>query len=322
MAPNGKLNTTLKENKDTGFGVNADSYGGRFVNKDGSYNMRKEGLGFLNRLSVFQAMLSMPRWKFISIILVFYFVINLVFAGIYVGIGLNQLQGWAGSTDWARFKEAYFFSTQTFTTVGYGRINPVGDMANFIASLEALSGFLSLAIATGLIYGRFARPKSYLAISHHAIIAPYHGGKAMMFRFVSYKEKHTLTNVEVMVNMALRINENGKSVYRYYTLDLERSKIESLVMNWTVVHPIDEKSPLWGFTSEDMKAADVEVYVLIRGFDDVFSTTVQQRTSYTYSEIMFDRKFKPMYRESEDGRTTILELHRLNEHAGVQAMAE
>jgi inward rectifier potassium channel len=88
-------------------------------------------------------------------------------------------------------------------------------------------------------------------------------------------------------------------------------------MSWTVVHPITETSPFYGFTKEDMENGDVELYVMLRGFDDVFSNYVQQRTSYTYSEIMFNRKFVPMYRESDDGQATILELHKLNIHKEV-----
>ena len=140
-----------------------------------------------------------------------------------------------------------------------------------------------------------------------------------MFRFAPYKDNHTLTDVEIRVNMGLQVQaENGGGPeYRYYDLLLERTKVESLPMNWTVVHPIDEKSPINGFSYEDMAAADVELYVLIRGFDDVYSNLVQQRTSYTYHEIKYNGKFVPMYRESEDGRTTILELHKLNEFVEV-----
>jgi len=314
MATHKHINTSLKENNDTGFGTNADNYGGRFINKDGSFNLRKEGFGFFSRFSVFQVMLSMPRWKFIAVILIFFAVFNLIFTAIYLLIGANQLQGILGTTPWAVFREVYFFSTQTFTTVGYGRINPLGSMANIVASIEALFGFLSFAIATGLIYGRFAKPKSYLIFSKHALISPYHGKTGFMFRFASYKENHTLTDVEVMVNVALQAQEGDKRVFRYYKLELERSKVESLPMNWTVVHPIDEKSPLLGLTEEDMRAADVEIYVLIKGFDDVFSNVVQQRTSYIYSEILINRKFSPMYREAPDGKTTILELHKMHDH--------
>ncbi|MBN9384426.1 MAG: transporter [Chitinophagaceae bacterium] len=313
MALMKKIDPYLKTNNDTGFGTNASNYGGRFINRDGTFNIRKEGMPFMERYSIFHHMLTLPRWKFITVIVLFYLVINLLFALIYFAIGFEQFQGVIGGTTWAKFKEAYFFSTETFTTVGYGRVNPTGDAANFVASIEAMLGFLSFALATGLMYGRFSRPRAYLVFSDFALISPYKDSQALMFRFASYKDKHTLTDVEIRVNVGLLVQTDGRSEYRYYELALERSKVENLSMNWTVVHPLDEKSPLRGFTWEDMKASDVELYVLIRGFDDIYSNQVLQRTSYTYHEIRFNGKFVPMYRESNDGKTTILELHKLNE---------
>jgi inward rectifier potassium channel len=227
---------------------------------------------------------------------------------------MDELQGVVANTPWAKFKEAFFFSTETFTTVGYGRVNPLGDGANLTAAIEAMLGFLSFALATGLMYGRFSRPHAFLIFSDYALVSPYKGGAALMFRFAPYKDNHALTDVEIRVNIGMKVQMDGSAEYRYYDLGLERTRVESLPMNWTVVHPIDEKSPLQAFTSEDMQAADVELYVLIRGFDDVYSNFVQQRTSYTYSEIQFNRKFVPMYRESKDGKTTILELHKLNDY--------
>ena len=138
-----------------------------------------------------------------------------------------------------------------------------------------------------------------------------------MFRFASYKDNHTLTNVDIKVNAALLVEEEGKMVFKFYDLELERSHVESLPMNWTVVHPITQQSPLYEYTKEDMKKADLEVYVNVRGFDDVYSNMVQQRTSYTYEEILFNRKFVQMYRESDNGKTTIVELHRLHDHKPV-----
>jgi inward rectifier potassium channel len=317
MSLHKRINPILKTNNDTGFGNNASSYGGRFINRDGTFNLRKEGISFLNRFSIYHNMLTIPRWKFIAVLILFFLVLNLMYAFIYLFIGIDQLQGVIATTNWGKFKEAYFFSTETFTTVGYGRVNPVGDGANFVASIEAMSGFLSFALATGLMYGRFARPRAYLVFSEHALVSPYKEGTGLMFRFASYKDKHTLTDVEIRVNVGLQVAENGDKVYKYYDLKLERTRVESLPMNWTVVHPIDENSPLQGFAHTDMKATDVEVYVLIRGFDDVYSNVVQQRTSYTYQEIKFNGKFVPMYRESDDGKTTILELHKLNEYVKV-----
>jgi inward rectifier potassium channel len=255
-------------------------------------------------------MISLPLWQFIGTIFIFFIVINLLFTLIYLSIGVSQFTGMLSQSGWKMYKELYFFSTETFTTVGYGRVNPVGDAANLVASFESMSGFLSFAIATGLIYGRFARPRAHLAFSDNAVIAPYHDKTALMFRFVCYKEQHALTDVTVQVNLAMLIEEHGRANYKYFNLPLERTKIESLPMNWTVVHPIDEQSPLAGYTLEDLKTSDVEVYVLVKGFNDVYSNTVLQRTSYTYEEIKLNHRFTPMYQETENG--TILELHKLN----------
>lgn len=317
MPSHKKINPFSKQNNDTGFATNTNDIGGRFLNKDGSYNLVKEGMPFFKRFSLFQDMLNLPLWKFITVIFLFYLVINIFFTSIYILIGPQQLDGLIRGSTWKIARQIFYFSTQTITTVGYGHINPVGDGANIVAAVEALTGFLSLAIATGLIYGRFSKPRSYLVFSDHALISPYREGKGLMFRFAAYKDKHTLTDVDIRVNTGLLLLENETPVYKYFSLALERTRVESMPMSWTVVHPIDENSPFYGFTQEDMKNADVELYVMLRGFDDVFSNYVQQRTSYTYHEILFNRKFIPMFRESDDGKTTILELHNLNIHKEV-----
>lgn len=313
------MNPFSRLNNDTGLSTkNNDLGSGRFINKDGSYNLVKEGMPFWKRISVFHDMLNLPSWKFVTVIVVYYLIINLGFTSVYFLIGSDELTGLPqGVSNWRIFKELFYFSTETYTTVGYGRVNPIGDLANLVSGLESLTGLLSLAIVTGLIYGRFSKPRSYLAFSEHALVSPYKEITGLMFRFAAYKDMHTLTDLEVKVNIGLKVLENEEPVYKYFSLDLERNRVESLPMSWTVVHPINETSPFYGLTEEDMKNADVELYVMLRGFDDVFSNYVLQRTSYTYQEILFNRKFVPMYRESDDGRTTILELHKINMHKPV-----
>jgi inward rectifier potassium channel len=305
-----RINPTIKLNDDTGFANTGNINGGRFINRDGSFNLKKKGSAIWERFSLYYTMISMPLWKFAVCIVGFFVSINILFTALYILIGTEEFIGLISTTKWKVYKELYFFSTETFTTVGYGRVNPVGDLANVVSSFEAMCGFLSFAVVTGLIYGRFARPKAHLAFSDNAVIAPYRDGTALMFRFVCYKQHHALTDVSVQVNLAMLISENGKANYKYYELPLERSKVENLPMNWTVVHPINEKSPLLGLTWEDMQANDLELYVSVRGFNDVYSNTVQQRTSYTYQEIKVNQKFIPMYYESENG--TVLELHKLS----------
>lgn len=172
---------------------------------------------------------------------------------------------------------------------------------------------LSFALVTGLLYGRFTRPKAYLAFSERALISPYKNGIGLMFRMVPYKINHHLADARVVVNIAFMEMEEEKPQYKFYQLNLERSRIDTLNMNWTVVHPIDEESPLLNFNEEDMQRTDLELYVQVTGFDHIFSNIVIQRTSYTYKEIIWGAKFKPMYKESPDGNTTILELDKLNE---------
>ncbi len=318
MALHKTINPLLKSNNDTGFGTSASSVGGRFINKDGSFNVVKEGVTFSNKLSIYHAMLNMPRWKFIALIIIFYFSMNLVFTILYLFFGVNELQGIIAQTQWEKFKEVYFFSTETFTTVGYGRVNPVGEAANIIASLEAVTGFLSFALATGLLYGRFSKPRANLVFSEHAVVAPYQDKTALMFRFASYKQNHNLTDVSVKVTLGMQEMENKKPTYKFYTLALERERADNLPMNFTVVHPIDENSPINHMNFDDMKNADLELYVLVRGFDDVYSNVVLQRTSYVFDEIKFNVKFVPMYRESADKNTTIVELNKLNDYMKVK----
>ncbi|PWV56142.1 ion channel [Chitinophaga sp. S165] len=305
-----RINPFSRTNDDTGFGSSSNSSVGRFINKDGSFNLRKEGIPVWERVSIYHTLLNLSSWKFFLAIIIFFVSINLVYTLIYLGLGAQEFQGVLGTSEWQQFKEIYFFSTETFTTVGYGRVNPVGDGVNLVASIEALNGFLYLAVFTGLIYGRFSKPKAFLKFSDHAVIAPYKDKMGLMFRFASFKAMHTLTGVDVKANLALLVPEDGKPVYRFFELKLERSRIQNLPMNWTVVHAIDEDSPLLGLNEEDIKAADVEIYVHVQGFDEVFSSSVLKRTSYTWEEIQFNRRFVPMYRET--GNTTILELQKLN----------
>lgn len=313
MALSKKINTSSKSNPDTGFGVQATQIGGRFVNKDGSFNLVTEGWPLSKTRSFYSLLLQLSWAKLLLVIVVFYVFFNLLFTGIYLLVGYEQLQGLVSATAWGRMKEVFYFSTQAFTTVGYGRINPLHDGANLVASLETMAGWLFFALVTSLLYGRFTQPKAYIAFSENAVIAPYRDGLGLMFRMVPYKTNHHVTNAQVVVNIAFTVEEDGKPQFKFYQLDPERSRIDAFSMNWTVVHPIGAQSPLLNVTKGDLQLWDVELFVQVSGFSPIFSNTVMQRTSYTYQEIVWGAKFKPMYRESLDGASTIIELHKLND---------
>jgi inward rectifier potassium channel len=297
----------------TGFGVNSTAEGARLTNRDGSVNLQKVGLPFWERVSLYHTLLRMPRGKFLLAVFLFYSFLNVLFACIYVINGVEHLKGVqvTEGTLMTGFLQAFFFSSQTLTTVGYGHVSPEGLGANVIASLESFLGILSFALVTGLLYGRFTRPRAYLKFSHNGLIAPYKGGKAFMCRMASYKNNH-LTEVEAQLTVAFHLNENGSTVTRFYPMKLEISKINSMALNWTLVHAIDENSPLYQLSHQDMKEAGIEVMVFVKGFDDHFSNTVQQRTSYTINEIVYGAKFLPMFRRAADGTSTILELDKIN----------
>lgn len=307
-----KINN-LQTDKNSGFGTNAGSYGGRFVNKNGTPNIEKRGMNLLRRISWYHTMIDMPNWKFMLILFSFYIIINFIFAIIYYAIGIEHLDGISPSGSLlTQFGQAYFFSAQTFTTVGYGHISPTGFLTSALSAAEALIGLLSFAIATGLFFGRFSKPTAFLKFSHNALISPYGEGKGLMIRLVPFKNTN-FTDAVAKVTLGMSIEENGERVNKFYSLSLEIDRINALSLSWTLVHPIDENSPLYTFTEEDFKNTHGEILVFITTFDDMFSNTVAARTSYTFSEIIYGAKFKIMYNRSKDGSKTILHLDKLDQ---------
>lgn len=306
-----KSSLRTKDIDNTGLSTKTDIRGPRFITKDGKANVIKKGVSYYDRFSIYHYMLNLPNWKFILYVFGFYTTINFLFACFYFLFCLGHLQGVILGSRWENFEEAYFFSSQTLTTVGYGRISPVGLLTNTIASLEALIGIMALAIITGLLYGRFVKPKAYLRFSKDAVIAPFKDGMALMMRVTPIKNT-SLTDVSVQVTCSLLVEEDGKRTYKFYPLLLQFSNINSLYLNWTIVHPIDAESPLYGLVEKDIADADVEIVVYLKAFDEHFSSTVIARTSYTYDEIVFNAKFERMYYDTESG--TVLEVDKLNSY--------
>lgn len=304
--------TKVKAEDNTGFGANSSYNAGRFVNKDGIANVKKSGISLFHRYSLYHTMLALPRWKFLVSIFGFFIIINLLFATIYFLIGVNELEGIALGSDVHNFGEAFFFSAQTFTTVGYGRISPTSFVTSAMAAVEALTGLLSFAVVTGLFYGRFSRPRAFLKFSHNMVVGPYKDISALMFRMAPYKNNQ-LMEVETKITLAMQVEENGKMMNKFYTLDLEISKVTALTLSWTVVHPITEKSPLYNLTQEDVSNIKIEFIVYVKAFDEAFSNTVIGRTSYTGSEIIFGARFTRMYEADKQGSSTVLFIDRLND---------
>ncbi|KQT24354.1 Inward rectifier potassium channel Irk [Chryseobacterium sp. Leaf405] len=299
-----------RSDENSGFGDNAS---GRFINKDGFPNVRRKGIGILSRFSWYHTMLDLSTVRFLSYLVIAYILVNLLFAFIYYVIGVEHLTGIDKSDPLNEFIDVFFFSSQTFTTVGYGRIAPVGFMASLVATFEAFLGLLTFAIATGLFYGRFSRPRAYLKFSDIVVIAPFKNKTALMFRLAPFKN-NALTDAEVIVSAAIEVIENSVPRNNFYTLKTQLNKINTLALNWTVVHVIDEDSPFYGFSEDDFKNTRIEIIIHLRAFDEVFSNTVVQRSSYVSKEIVYGAKFVPMYYPDRENLSTVLDLGKINDY--------
>ena len=285
---------------DLGFGTKGSDWN---MNKDGSFNTVRVGEPRFRPYEIFHQLITMSWTKFILLIVVGYSAVNLIFAAIYYFIGTNHLAGVDGHMDnLHKFFESFFFSSQTLTTLGYGRIAPIGMEASGIAAIESMIGLMGFALATGLLYGRFSRPQAKLLYSDHAVIAPYKDITGLMFR-VANMRRNQLIEVEVDITMAYF--EKDSKLRSFQRLELERNKINLFPTSWTIVHPIDENSPFYGLTEQDILDMKVELIALLKAFDDTFSQTIYSRTSYHSGEIKRGKKFIPMFSTLGDGKTLL-----------------
>ncbi len=275
----------------------------RNMNKDGSFNLERLGEPKFRPYEIFHELITMSWMKFIFLLLLGYFIANSIFAGIFYFIGVEHLSGIDPSiSEIRKFFEAFFFSSQTLTTLGYGRVAPTGMAASSVAAIESMIGLLSFALATGLLYGRFSRPQAKLLYSEHAVIAPYKDGHGLMFRAANMR-RNQLIEVEVDITMAYY--EKDSKIRSFIRLPLERNKINLFPTSWTIVHPIDENSPFLDLTENDIQELQVELIVLLKAFDDTFSQTIYSRTSFKAAEIKMGRKFIPMFKVMENGKTQL-----------------
>jgi inward rectifier potassium channel len=295
--------------KDLGFGT-ANQIN-RMINPEGSFNVKRTGLPFFESLNFYHSLITMSWPRFNILIFFLYITVNIFFACLYVFFGTEKLAGATGVTLQDQFFDAFFFSAQTFTTVGYGRISPLGWAPSIIAAIESLAGLLGFALATGLLYGRFSRPVAKIIYSKQALIAPYKGITAFQFK-IANALKHELIEVEAQIALSAKKTINSQVIRTFENLELERSKITFMPSTWTVVHPIDETSRLFDLAKEDLEEMDAEFIIILKGFDDTFSQHVYSRSSYKYNEIVWGAKYLNNFNKVENG-INIVELDKLND---------
>jgi inward rectifier potassium channel len=271
----------------------------RAINKDGSFNVHHKG-SRLKDHSFYQFLITIPWIQFHIVVLITYIVLNSLFAGLYLFAGIENLQGADASSPMESFLSAFFFSIHTFTTVGYGTIAPRGISVNIIAALEAITGLMSLALATGLLFGRFSKPSANIGFSANAIIAPYQDKTSLQFRIVN-RRKINLLEMEANV-LLMTVDKSGKTpIRKYFQLPLERPSVYFFPLPWTIVHPIDKTSPLHNKTPEDLMKVHAEILILIKGFDETFGQTVHARYSYRFDEVIWGAKFNTAFSIDTNG---------------------
>lgn len=278
------------------------SYTGRLrraINKDGSFNVLRRGVSLREKGFYLHLMSSSWPW-FLTQVGLAYTLVNVLFAAVYYWIGVEWLAGAPHDTPLDAFLGAFFFSVQTLTTVGYGHIAPRGILTSSVAALEAMTGLLAFALGTGLMYGRFSRPLARLMFSRQMVVAPFREGTALMFRVANGRPNVLMELEATVIMMTVVAGQDG--VKRQYTgMSLERPKIYFLPLSWTIVHPIDDSSPLAGLSREDLEKLQAEFLILIKCFDDTFSQTVHARYSYTFDEIEWESRFLPAFDVTGDG---------------------
>ena len=272
----------------------------RFVSRSGGSDVVRSGVTPRRWHDLYHSALNAPWWALLATFAGFYVVVNALFALAYIAGGDDIANARAGS-----FVDAFFFSVQTMATIGYGALAPRGVYANVLVAIEAFLGVLSFALATGLFFAKFSRPTARVLFSRVAVITSRDGVRSLMLRMANERANQIL---EAQVHLALARTETtaeGERVRRLYDLELVRTRTPLFVLTWTVIHPIDERSPLFGATQESLRTVEGEIVVSVTGIDETFSQTIYARYSYLADEIVWDARFADIMSVLPDGRRLV-----------------
>jgi len=262
----------------------------RLLTRQGRTTIERLGISPapLSDLYHFLLILSWPR--FLGLVTLIYLGSNLIFAGIYLLCGECLENATPGS-----FRDAFAFSIQTMATIGYGKITPMTWQADWLVAFEALFGLLGFAMATGMMFARFARPSARVRFSDKAVLNRWHRRPTLMFRMCNERSSQI---IEAQVSASLLRNERseeGVSMRRFHDLHLVRSKTPAFGLTWTAMHIIDEHSPLHGATPESLAEQQVEIVVSLVGIDESFAQTVHARWVYSSMDLAWSARFADVF---------------------------
>jgi inward rectifier potassium channel len=291
----------MSEPSDLGFGrVVAQAVRGRFINRDGRPNSTKYGLGPQRAARFYLSALEVSWPAFIGWMMGVLLLLNGFFALAYLALGARALRGTEQLGLRDPFLSAFTFSVGVFTTTGTGAMHAFGPTANWLAILESFIGPITIVVAFGLLIARLTRPRMRLGFSESAIVAPYEGGRGLMFRLVNLQPSE-LSDVQVRVNLVRFEEIDGVRERNFHDLALERKSVQFFTLHWTVVHPISADSPLAGVTPESLADSQAEFLVFVSALEETFSTRVSIRSSYRWDEVRWDVKFASIFANGPEG---------------------
>ena len=245
---------------------------------------------------VYHSWLRAPWRVAFAAVTVLYLLVNCLFAAAYLLVGgVENL----GPTSYA---DAFFFSVQTIATIGYGHMVPISHAANVLVTLESLIGLLGVALATGLMFAKFARPTARILWSDVAVVAPFEGVPSLMFRVANERSNQV---VEAQIRVTLLLSEEtkeGVTIRRNIDLQLRRSLSTVFALSWTVIHPLTAESPLVTHTREQLQLGRAEIIASLIGLDDAFNQTIHARHAWSLDEIVWNARFVDIMGALPDGR--------------------
>jgi inward rectifier potassium channel len=248
-------------------------------------------------------LLTMPLVRFLGVLAAAYLALNALFA-----LGYLLLGGVSGLKP-GDYPDAFFFSVETMSTVGYGEMWPQGAPAHALMVAESFVGLLNVAITTGLLFARFSRPTARVMFSDRAVVTGLNGTPTLMLRAAN-RRRNRIVEAEVTITLLRDVTTlEGEVFRRFETLETVRSRTPVFILTWQIMHRIDEASPLFGETTESLIARRAEIVVVVRGLDETFAQTIHARGSYTPDEIVWGAKLHPIFSRDERGRTVIDYTH-------------
>ncbi|GAA0719728.1 ion channel [Dokdonella soli] len=274
--------------------------------KVGQVEVTKLGVPRFSPHDAYHLIMSLTWPQFFAGAITVYLLANLVFATVYF-LGDHAIN------NAATFSDCFFFSVETLATVGYGNMSPATFYGHCVATLEILSGMLSMAVITSLVFARFSKPTARILFSRVAVISPYNGVPTLMLRVANQRRSYIVEAAASLVLVRDEETPDGHSLTRFYDLKLERARSPMFALSWQIMHRIDEASPLHGVTAEAIRDGDMRLAVTLSGVDEIFAAGITARHSYSHEDILFERRFVDIFSEGDNPRHTYVDLGRFHD---------